>query len=74
MVKGAEAYYKYAIEYSTDGANYPTIDRSNNTLYGFTVDSMNISARYVRIRLLGAVLQNNPNNWYTPRLWHVRVL
>ena len=74
MYKGSEAYYKYAIEYSTDGANYTRIDRSNNTLYGFTVDSMNISARYIRIRLLGAVLQNNPNNWYTPRLWHVRIL
>ncbi|KJD47417.1 hypothetical protein QD47_00195 [Paenibacillus terrae] len=74
MYKGSEAYYKYKIEYSTDGTNYSTIDRTSNTTYGFTSDKVNFQARYVRINLVNAVLFNNPNNWYTPTVHEVRLL
>jgi hypothetical protein len=74
MYKGSEAYYKYKIEYSMDGVNYSTIDRTGNTTYGFTSDKVNFQARYVRINLVNAVLFNNPNNWYTPTVHEVRLL
>jgi hypothetical protein len=75
MVKGSEGYYTYKIDYSNDGTNWTTIDRTANNLYGFTFDPVSFSARYVRIDLESAVLQNNPNNnWYTPQLWEVAVL
>ncbi|MGN7998936.1 discoidin domain-containing protein [Sphingomonas sp. 22176] len=74
MTKGSEAYYKYKIEFSSDGTTWQTYDFTNNTLYGFTVDSFNVTARFIRVQLVTAVLSNNPNNWYTPALWNVRVL
>ena len=75
MVKGSEGCYKYTIDYSNDGSSFTSIDRSSNTLYGFTSDRVSFTARYVRITLLDAVLQNNPhNNWYTPQLWEVKLL
>ncbi|MGF7035116.1 hypothetical protein J2T17_006108 [Paenibacillus mucilaginosus] len=74
MYKGSEAYHQYKIEYSTDGANYTTIDRTSNKTYGFTTDAVNFNARYVRIVLVNAVLWNNPNNWYTPTLYEVKLL
>lgn len=74
MVKGSEGYYQYKIEYSTNGTSYTTIDRTSNKTYGFTTDSVNFSARYIRIQLVNAVLWNNPGNWYTPTLWEVKVL
>ncbi|HKX27659.1 MAG TPA: discoidin domain-containing protein, partial [Blastocatellia bacterium] len=74
MVKGSEGYYQYRIAYSTDGANFTTLDRTDNVTYGFTSDQVNFSARYVRVELVNAVLWNNPNNWYTPQLWDVRIL
>lgn len=74
MAKGSEAYYRYNLQFSTDGSNWTTLDRTSNTLYGFTVDKPNVTARYLRVQLVDAVIQNNPNNWYTPALWQVRVL
>ncbi|ANF96104.1 family 43 glycosylhydrolase [Paenibacillus bovis] len=74
MYKGSEAYYKYKIEYSNDGVNYTTIDRTSNTTYGFTSDAVSFTARYVRINMVNAVLHNNPNNWYTPTLHEVRLM
>ena len=74
MKKGSEAFYAYDIDYSSDGVHFSTIDRSNNSLYGFTVDKVDITARFVKIRLKDATLANNPHNWYTPRLWDVRML
>lgn len=74
MYKGSEAYHQYKIEYSTDGTNYTTIDRTSNKTYGFTTDAVNFNARYVRIALVNAVLWNNPNNWYTPTLYEVKLL
>ncbi len=75
MVKGSEGYYTYNIDYSNDGSTWTTIDHIGNKLYGFTFDPVSFTARYVRIDLESAVLQNNPNNnWYTPQLWEVAVL
>lgn len=73
MDKGSEAYYQYDIEYSTDGVNYTTLSRTNNELYGFTNDQVNFTARYIRLNLVNAVIQNNPSNWYTPTIWEVKV-
>ncbi|MBT2770963.1 discoidin domain-containing protein [Halomonas sp. ISL-60] len=74
MQKGSEGYYKYKIETSTDNVNWTeALDRTDNTSYGFTSDSLSSTARYVRINMLNATLHNNPNNWYTPRLWEVKI-
>ncbi|WP_336781927.1 discoidin domain-containing protein [Paenibacillus illinoisensis] len=74
MQKGSEGFYKYKIETSTDNVNWTeALDRTNNTSYGFTSDTLSGTARYVRINMLNATLHNNPNNWYTPRLWEVKV-
>ncbi|MDQ0656299.1 discoidin domain-containing protein [Paenibacillus sp. W2I17] len=75
MQKGSEGYYKYKIETSTDNVNWTVaLDRTNNTSYGFTSDTLSsTAARYVRINMQNAALHNNPNNWYTPRLWEVKV-
>ncbi|MBM6387502.1 MAG: discoidin domain-containing protein [Paenibacillus sp.] len=74
MQKGSEGFYKYKIETSTDNVNWTeALDRTNNTSYGFTSDTLSSTARYVRIHMVNAQLHNNPNNWYTPRLWEVKV-
>jgi len=73
MYKGSEGYYQYKIMYSNDGSTYTTIDRSGNRMYGFTSDMVNISARYLEIYLVDAVLHNNTTNWYTPRIYEVKV-
>ncbi|WP_438445402.1 family 43 glycosylhydrolase [Gorillibacterium sp. sgz5001074] len=74
MYKGSEGYYQYKIEYSTDGTTWTAIDKTSNKTYGFTSDSVNFTARYVRINMVNAVLWNNPNNWYTPTLYEVKLL
>lgn len=80
--KGSEAYYKYTLEGSVDGNEWRVLlDRTDdkNTLvsktYGFSSDLLPDapSARYVRITVQGAVLHNNPNNWYSPTLYEVKV-
>ncbi|MEK0317813.1 family 43 glycosylhydrolase [Cohnella sp. 56] len=74
MVNGSEGFYKYKIETSTDNVNWTVaLDRTNNTTYGFTSDTLSASARYVRINMVDADLWNNPGNWYTPQLWEVKV-
>lgn len=74
MQKGSEGFYKYNIETSTDNVHWTVaLDRTGNTSYGFTSDSLSNTARYVRINMQGAKLHNNPNNWYTPRLWEVKI-
>jgi hypothetical protein len=74
MYKGSEGYYQYKIETSTDGINFTTaLDKSSNTTYGFTSDRLSVTARYVRINMIKAVLWNNPSNWYTPQLYEVKV-
>ncbi|WP_141503110.1 immunoglobulin-like domain-containing protein [Paenibacillus luteus] len=74
MYKGSEAYYPYKIEISDDDVHYTVaLDRTNNTTYGFTSDKLTGKARYVRVNMVNAVLHNNPNNWYTPQLYEVKV-
>jgi hypothetical protein len=72
--KGSEALYQYQLQFSDNGRTWRTIDRTDNPLYGFTVDQIDETARYLRIRLVNAKLHNNPNNWYRPGMWNVRVL
>lgn len=80
--KGSEAYYKYTIEGSEDGQNWRTLlDRTDDKdtrvskTYGFSSDLLPDSpmARHVRINVRNAVLHNNPNNWYPPTLYEVKI-
>ncbi|OPJ57370.1 discoidin domain-containing protein [Clostridium oryzae] len=75
MMKGSEAYYKYKLEGSIDGLSYTTLlDKSSAyNDYGFTSDRLSGKARFVRVTLVDAKLQNNTNNWYTPQLYEVKV-
>ena len=80
--KGSEAFYKYAIEGSLDGKTWRVLlDRTDekdphvSRTYGFTSDVLPDAptARFVRINVIRAVLHNNPNNWYPPTLYEVKV-
>ncbi|MBN1516498.1 family 43 glycosylhydrolase [Candidatus Sumerlaeota bacterium] len=80
--KGSEAYYKYTIEGSADGDQWRLLlDRTDekdtvvSKTYGFSSDILPDAseARYVRINVQRAVLHNNPNNWYPPTLYEVKV-
>lgn len=80
--KGSEAYYKYTIEGSQDGKEWRVLlDRTDekdervNKTYGFSSDLLPgiTKARYIRINVHRAVLHNNPNNWYPPTLYEVKV-
>lgn len=74
MYKGSEGYYQYKVEASEDGENWTEIlDKSDNKTYGFTADTLTGNGRYVRLSVTNAVLHNNPNNWYTPTLYEVKV-
>jgi hypothetical protein len=80
--RGSEAYYKYTIEGSQDGKEWRVLldrtddkDTTISKTYGFTSDVLPDapSARHVRINVQRAVLHNNPNNWYPPTLYEVKV-
>ncbi len=80
--KGSEAYYQYLIEGSDDGRKWRTLldrtDAADTTVsrtYGFTSDLLPDApaARHVRVKVLKAVLHNNPNNWYPPTLHEVKI-
>jgi hypothetical protein len=73
MVKGSEPYYRYTIDYSFDGSDYITLDRTDNILYGFTNDSVNFTARYVRITETGYVCQNGCG-FYAPSLMEAQLV
>jgi hypothetical protein len=57
------------------------LDRTNekdtvvSKTYGFSSDLLPASppARYIRVNVQRAVLHNNPNNWYPPTLYEVKV-
>lgn len=72
---GSEAVYQYKIWVSDDDINYTlAVDKSDNKWYGFSDAQLNgIQGRYVKVELLNAKLHNNPNNWYTPQLYEVKV-
>lgn len=81
ICKGSEGYYMYTVEGSLDGKNWTVLydhtDESDETVsktYGFNSDMISGKARYVRLNVKGARLQNNPNNnWYTPTVYEMKV-
>lgn len=81
ICKGSEGYYTYTVEGSLDGQNWTKLlDHTNKDseevtkTYGFNSDMLSGKARYVRLNVQNATLQNNPtNNWYTPTVYEVRV-
>ena len=81
ICKGSEGYYTYTVEGSLDGQNWTKLlDHTNKNseevtkTYGFNSDMLSGKARYVRLNVQNATLQNNPtNNWYTPTVYEVRV-
>ncbi|MBR5683767.1 MAG: discoidin domain-containing protein [Ruminococcus sp.] len=81
ICKGSEGYYTYTVEGSLDGINWTKLldhtDKSSeavNKTYGFNSDMLSGKARYVRLNVQNATLQNNPdNNWYTPTVYEVKI-
>jgi hypothetical protein len=82
MHKGSEAYYTYTIDGSLDGQSWTTLvdkrDESDTRVsktYGFTSDLLpeGTKARFVRLNVINAKLHNNPNNWYPPAVYEVKV-
>lgn len=81
ICKGSEGYYTYTIEGSLDGVNWTKLldhtDKSSEEVtktYGFNSDMLEGRARYVRLNVQNATLQNNPtNNWYTPTVYEFKV-
>ena len=80
MYKGSEAYYAYTVEGSLDGITWTTLlDRSDTSsslvksTYGFSSNLFSGTARYVRLSVKNAYLHNNPNNWYTPTVFEVKL-
>ena len=81
ICKGSEGYYAYTVEGSSDGANwsllYDNSDKSRESVsktYGFNSNLLSGKARYVRLNVKSATLQNNPNNnWYTPTIYEVKI-
>ena len=81
ICKGSEGYYSYYVQGSTDGVNWKTLlDRTDTSqeivskTYGFNSDMLSGEARYVRLNVKSATLQNNPtNNWYTPTIYECKI-
>ena len=81
ICKGSEGYYTYTVEASLDGKKWEQIlDHTNKNsevvskTYGFNSDMLKGRARYVRLNVKNATLQNNPdNNWYNPQIFEMKV-
>ncbi|MCR4761032.1 MAG: discoidin domain-containing protein [Oscillospiraceae bacterium] len=81
ICKGSEGYYAYTVEGSTDGENWTKLldhtDTSKEVVsktYGFNSDMLSGKARFVRLNVKSATLQNNPtNNWYNPTVYEVKI-
>lgn len=81
ICKGSEGYYAYTVEGSMDGKNwtklYDHTDTSKEIVsktYGFNSNLISGTARYVRLNVKSATLQNNPtNNWYTPQIYECKI-
>lgn len=81
ICKGSEGYYTYTVEGSTDGTHWTKLldrtDKSDDSIsntYGFNSDMLTGTARYVRLHVTNATLQNNPNNnWYTPTVYECKI-
>lgn len=81
ICKGSEGYYSYTIEGSLDGVHWDKLLDHTETskeivskTYGFNSDMLSGKARYVRLNVKNATLQNNPtNNWYTPTVYECKI-
>ena len=81
ICKGSEGYYTYTVDGSLDGVNWTKLldhtDKNSEVVcktYGFNSDMLSGKARYVRLNVQNATLQNNPdNNWYTPTVYEMKV-
>lgn len=81
ICKGSEGYYMYDVYGSTDGENWEVLCENSNEkksvvskTYGFNVNRLSGAARYVKLAVHGARLQNNPDyNWYTPTVYEVKI-
>lgn len=81
ICKGSEGYYMYDVYGSADGENWEILCENSNEkntvvsqTYGFNVNRLSGRARYVKLTVNGARLQNNPDyNWYTPTIYEVKV-
>lgn len=81
ICKGSEGYYAYTVEGSRDGQSWTVLHDHSDTgqetvskTYGFNSDLLSGQARYVRLNVKSATLQNNPtNNWYNPTIYEVKV-
>ena len=79
--KGSEGFYAYTVDVrGADGADWTMIlDRTDpddplvSKTYGFSYERLSGRARYVRLHVLRAHLQNNPSCWYTPTFPDVRI-
>ncbi|MFT3789422.1 MAG: family 43 glycosylhydrolase [Tepidisphaeraceae bacterium] len=80
--KGSEAFYTYTIEGSLDGQNWTTLvdrtDEKSNVIsktYGFSSDVIpgDTKVRFVKLNVRRAHLHNNPNNWYPPTIYEMKV-
>ncbi len=79
--QGSEGYYMYTVEGSKDGKSWTELyDNTNESdtkvsnTYGFNSNMLEGEARYVRVNVKGARLQNNPDyNWYTPTIYEVKI-
>lgn len=81
ICKGSEGYYMYDVYGSADGETWEVLcensDEKKTTVsktYGFNSNRLSGKARYVKLTVNGARLQNNPDyNWYTPTIYEVKV-
>lgn len=81
ICKGSEGYYMYTVEGSVDGETWEMLyDNTNESdtkvskTYGFNSNMISGEARYIKVYVKGARLQNNPDyNWYTPTIYEVKI-
>lgn len=72
---GSEPYYSYKLEGSVDGKTYTALlDKTEGfTDYGFTIDQLSGTARYVRLTVTDAKPRNSDTNNYPAQLYEVKV-
>jgi fibronectin type 3 domain-containing protein len=62
--------YKYRIETSSDDSNYATaVDRTGNTTFGDTSDSLNATARYLRVTVTGCTASGAFASFYECKVY-----
>lgn len=73
---GSEPYYSYKVEVSDDGERFTAaLDNTEGfTDYGFTVDQLNASGRYVRLTVTNAKPRSSNDNPYPPQLYEIKIL